>query len=362
LLGPRADEVLDGKNSVARVARVELVPTEVSLRYCAAVLKLSRPRRPSKVLATAVLLLSSVAATCPDPVAAYASKPIALNRKPAADILHRLVWDQPIPGRPGIHLDSGNLDGSGLRRIYTTQHGFLNSLSMDRAGRRVAFAPCCQKRLPALVVAQVRGGKVQRPLLRRPRFYFVGGIGWSPSGRRLVFQGNTAHGTHLASALWTVRPDGSGLRRVLRLPSPRNAGYVNPALAWTRFGVLYSDGHDLRVARHGASHLVLRHVVAARVSGNGRHIVTWHEQRGRRDTLWFGAPDGTEQRLLYRFPSASQSGTRYFDVTPNYTGRRILGWRESVSGDETVWWKTADGPETSHVISALGATSPVTWN
>jgi hypothetical protein len=53
----------------------------------------------------------------------------------------------------------------------------------------------------------------------------------------------------------------------------------NDALAWTRDGILYSDGRNLRAAKAGESRVVMRRVRAVRVSGDGEHIDTHRNQR-----------------------------------------------------------------------------------
>lgn len=148
--------------------------------------------------------------------ASAAPRAAQAGEAPTSRVLHRVVWADASRGTKGIHLSSANLDGSGLQHIYDASSGFITALTMDRQGGRVAFAPCCAKREPLLVVAAVLGGKAWRPLAAyQSKFYFVGGIGWSPSGRRLVFEAGTSRGTRPNCALWTVGLNGHGLRRIL---------------------------------------------------------------------------------------------------------------------------------------------------
>lgn len=279
----------------------------------------------------------------------------------------RVVWDDDTPRRPGLHLFSAELDGSGRQRLFTSKKGFATALVLDRRGRRVAFAPCCQASLPLLVVVPVLGGKALRPLARHPAFYFVGGIGWSPDGRRLVFEGDTDRGGVLRSALWTVRPDGSGLRRLLRLPAPRsNRSFINDALGWTRAGVLYSDGHRLRVASGGTSTVLLRRVRSVRVSGNGRRMVLLRPTRNGA-WWWVGNVDGSGLRRVAPFASADRDRTSYWTVTPGFGGGSVLAVRvrpdPSTGGSyDVVRWRVADGPSSATVVTAPGRDVVVTWN
>ncbi|MCW2794457.1 MAG: WD40-like Beta Propeller Repeat [Nocardioides sp.] len=286
-----------------------------------------------------------------------------------ATVLHRVVWDKWKRGRKGIHLRSARTDGTGLRRIYDAKRGFVIQLTMDRAGRRVAFAPCCRSDRPALVVVPVRGGTVLEPLADHPRIEFVGGIGWSPDGRRLAFEGTSGHGGHRATTLWTIRPDGSGLTRVLRLPEPEepDQGIINDALAWTPQGILYSDGKNLRSAWAGRSHVVLRRVFEVRISGDGSTIVT-ERYRGPRMSLWVGEPDGSEQRRLLVRGEPGVDDV-YNDVTPSYDGATLLAsWygppdeSGQGGGSRLVTWQTGKSPRSGATLEMTGDSLTATWN
>ncbi|MCW2786545.1 MAG: WD40-like Beta Propeller Repeat [Marmoricola sp.] len=279
-------------------------------------------------------------------------------------MLHRVVWDQYREGRDGIHLRSANLDGSNLRSIYDLPHGFTTELTMDRAGRRVAFAPCCRAKYPALVVVPVLGGKALKPLARHRQIDFVGGIGWSPSGSRLAFEGKHVTGPRGGPmSLWTIRPDGTGLKHVLTIHGGR-PGSINDALAWTRDGILYSDGKNLRSASAGRSHLVLRHVASVRISGNGQHLVT-ERDLGQGQSVWIGNADGTGQRRVLSQGVGGQSPT-YFDVVPSYDGSRLLADRmlpgSGQSIDDVVTWATEAGPQSATVVGFADPDTSVTWN
>lgn len=283
----------------------------------------------------------------------------------AGPVLHRVVWDAFKKGRYGIHLNSAHVDGSHRRRIYTTDHGFTTDLILDGRGRRVAFAPCCRDSDPALVVVPVTGGRALSPLASHPAFYAVGGIGWSPDGRRLAFEGYTERGKHLYDALWTVRLDGSGLQKILQLPAPRSRDAVFiDGLAWTSDGVLYPDDHDLRIASHGTSRLLLRHVTSVRISGDGRHIVTMHDAH-QGQSLWYGKADGTHQRRLYVEPDGG-TGLTLLDPVPNYDGSQILAWRSKPgpygSVDDIVRWRVPDDVGAARVVSVADGNAWATWN
>lgn len=283
--------------------------------------------------------------------------------------LHRVVWMQDLPGRKGLHLRSAESDGSDVRKVYDAPKGFTIDLTLDRQGRRVAFSPCCRAADPLLVVAPVLGGKAFDPLARhRHRFYYVGGIGWSPDGRRLAFEAGTSHGEGRTTAIWTVRTDGRDLRRVLHLGTygQDDPSITNDALAWTPDGILYSDGANLRSARAGHSRLVMRDVRSVRISGDLRNIVIGRYMDGRPST-WIASPDGTNVRkLVGGVPFESPA---YFDITPNYDATQVLAWRllpldeSGHSDDGLVAWSTGGRPLEATELTFTGDHDYVaTWN
>ncbi|HXH77683.1 hypothetical protein [Nocardioides sp.] len=302
----------------------------------------------------------------------------ALPEKAPKEVVHRVVWaHDPFDGNPGFQLRSALPDGTDERTIYESPTGFTLALVHDRQGRRVAFSPCCRGSAPLLVVAPVMGGPAQDPLARhRDRFYYVGGIGWSPNRRRLAFEAGTANGDLATAAIWTVRPNGRDLRRVLELstwgpgdqPSPGN-----DALAWTPDGILYSDGKDLRSVRPGRSarsRLVMPRVGSVRVSGDGQTVVVDRYRRGRAET-WIAAPDGTDaRRILVHGDRAGPSTTTYDDIVPNYDGTQLLAWRSApapASGGEAeariVTWSAGGSPADATPLDFVHHESYVaTWN
>lgn len=280
-----------------------------------------------------------------------------------------MVWDQDVPGQNGVHLWSADHDGSHARRIFTSHRGFTLDLVLDRRGRRVAFAPCCKDSLPRLVVVPVDGGRVRHPLARYQRFYAIGGIGWSPRGDRLVFEGYTERHHHLFDALWIVRLDGRGLRRVVGLPDPRlDSSMSNEALAWTRRGVLYCEGGSLRVVHHGRSRVLVRGgVYPVRISGDGRHIVTEHDNRVTfRDSIWYGDADGRHQRRLWLGPAATTSkAPRFGYPVLDFHGRQVLVERQdpaSSPGDGVVRWRVGSNPDDAPPLGFLANADSYTWN
>jgi hypothetical protein len=216
-------------------------------------------------------------------------------------------------------------------------------------------------------VVPVDGGTAVNPLAQHPEIDAVGGIGWSPDGRRLAFEGTKGNYPNRRTYLWTIRPDGTGLRRLFDFGRVDDYLYINDALAWTRNGILYSDGRNLRSVKAGESRLVLRRVSSVRISGDGRHIVTtrYREDGG---AIWMGSPDGTDQHRILSF-GEPWADTTYDNVTPNYDGSALLAYRSTPEGDdgqpghdEVVTWPVADGPESATVIDVVDGNFTSSWN
>lgn len=282
--------------------------------------------------------------------------------KPA--VLHRIVWAEWEKANPGIHIRSMERDGSDLRNAYDWPHGFTLELSLDPAGRKVAFAPCCRSALPLLVVAPVLGGQAREPLRKKPsRFDFIGAVGWSPNSRRIVFEGVSGPAGARVPTIWTVRPNGKGLRKVLVLPPlDPDSPSMFVSLAWTSDGILYTDGTDLRSARGGHSTLVMRNVGSVDISGDGTRLVLERLKNGTR-SLWMSDPDGTHRRKLL-VQGDPQDGREYHSITPSYDASELLAVRRGPDYEEAlVTWRVSHGPDSAVVLELPDPyTIAATWN
>ncbi len=127
-------------------------------------------------------------------------------------------------GRDGGGIFLMGLDGTGVRRLTTA--GFDPAWSPD--GKSVVFATDAaygptRRTLSELFVVDVATGAT-----RRLRPVDAAQPAWSPGGKRIVYWSGDEGPT--ASSLWTIRPDGSGLRRLTSGP------YADWAPAWSPDG------------------------------------------------------------------------------------------------------------------------------
>jgi len=251
----------------------------------------------------------------------------AHERRPL--IVHRVVWDAALDREgPKTQLFSAGLDGSDRRPVYKGAKNWVLDLTLSRDGRWVALAPMRMSlRRAPLVVANVLTGEHRNLLAGNRLIDHVGGIGWAPDGRRLVFEGMYGAGPRRMTWLWTVRRDGSGLRRLPNSGQPIDVNQVtiSNSLAWTPEGIFFRAPEGLMRVRDGRVRLVARGVFRLRISGNGRWLFY---ERSRRSSLisslWRMHPDGTgQQRLIARTRPHPRLGY-LTSLVPDYSGRRLL--------------------------------------
>lgn len=268
------------------------------------------------------------------PTQAFAVPAPSANRRDTAaepTVLHRVVWDQY--EKRGTHLWSANPDGSDRRRIYTRPKGFVEEITLNRQGTVAAVSPLTLSAdRAALVLVDVLGERPSRNLIEdHPKIYFVGGIGWSPSGRKLVFEGAVEKRPgDLQAYLFTIRRDGTGLRSALALGriTDDNAVELDNALVWTSEGIFHYDQEGLHRLRHGRDRVVLTGVTRQAVSGDG----TWlfmERPRGQSSVLWRMHPGGSGLEKLYRMNTPGSGYT--FAWQPSYDGSRMLSMLEGVA-------------------------------
>lgn len=290
-------------------------------------------------------------------------------RPSAPTVLHRVVWDEY--QRSGTHLWSANPDGSDRRRIYVRRTGFVNNITLNRAGTQVAVAPVVLSAdRAALVVVDVLGRSRPRDLLAdHPEVRAVGGVGWSPDGRHVVFEGAIGDPDDLEAALFTVRRDGGSLRRVASIgPIGDVADIVlHTSLAWTPAGIFYYDDSGLHRFRAGESPVVLRGVVGEAISGDGSWLYV-ERRHGGEYAMWRMHPDGSGLERLYPFnypgygyESAPDEGYTYYSQ-PSYDGTQMLAQLDGPAGALVLAHQATRAPLATDPALPFSSIGAISWN
>ena len=286
---------------------------------------------------------------------------------PRAEVLHRVVWDQY--ETKGTHLWSANPDGSDARKIYVRPVGFVEDVTLNRQGTEAAVAPVALRATrAALVVVDVMGGsRPQNLLADHPEIYFVGGIGWSPSGHKLVFEGSIDHGSAgLHEYLFTVRRDGTRLRRIAALGriTEVDPGVISNALAWTRSGVLYRDRAGLQLLSHGKTRTLVPGRFRQQITGDGTWLYLERLRNGRQE-FWRLHPDGSGVELLYRMGEPGDGHPYVYDWAPSYDGSQMLSYLDTggyASEYHVVTHDATRAPSSTDPTLPFSGIGAITWN
>jgi TolB protein len=185
-------------------------------------------------------------------------------------------------------------DGSGRRLV--ARRGTQPHYSPD--GRRIAFL-----RAMDLWVAQADGDGARR---LTPPDWAVMAHDWSPRGTRIAFVRNFLRG---GSALYTVRPDGSGLRRLVKASQQ----LVLRSGAWSPDGraIVYAQNSFrtlVRVIRAGSATTLARVSSEPTWSRSGLIAYTTVVPGGDRNRVCLRRVESTDPLRCFAFPDASAFG------------------------------------------------------
>ena len=126
-------------------------------------------------------------------------------------------------------------NGFGLRGVTAVTTG----ASWAPEGRRIAFGKALARRYssddPYSTLCMAELDELGRPRLSQitPSDAFQGPVtvshvNWSPDGHEILFIGGERHKYHWANSVYMVRPDGTGLRRLLEDERPYTAAAWSP--------------------------------------------------------------------------------------------------------------------------------------
>lgn len=236
-------------------------------------------------------------------------------------------------------------DGGDLKRLAHATEDFdvAEAFTPSRAGTKVLIhrtRDVAGRDLDRLSVADIDGSnEIQLPVPRDTTVIDLGwwdltSESWSPNGDRIAFC--TASTVKEETALWTIHPDGTGLKQIV---SPKLGGITaqwSPDGDW--IATTTQDGMDNEIAVVAADGTGLRKLttgndgwisILPRWSPNGESLIFQRKHtRPGPVTLWSVRLDGTDLRQL------SPVGLANDPSTP--TQPDIFGW---VGG--YVWWPPA---------------------
>jgi TolB protein len=166
----------------------------------------------------------------------------------------QILWAHP--GGFGI----ANSDGTGLRTIHVA--GDIGTPTFSPDGTRIAFLRTLAGDKGAIYAARANGSDVRR--LTKPAKGVGSKIDWSPDGSTIAFSAVTGS----SSNLFTIRPDGTGLKQITDVPAKVTDGldswspngkqiaFISDAAGKFEIYVMNADGGGATQVTHGPeSHL-----------------------------------------------------------------------------------------------------------
>jgi Tol biopolymer transport system component len=127
-----------------------------------------------------------------------------------------IAFDRTLPKEDALWIM--NADGSELRQLTHNKPAGKNECRCDESpifspnGKRIAFVRTISDLQTAAFVVNVDGTGLEQ--LTPWRFGVSAKLDWSPDGSRIVISSPQAEQPNVASNVFTIRPDGTGLKQV----------------------------------------------------------------------------------------------------------------------------------------------------
>jgi TolB protein len=257
-------------------------------------------------------------------------------------------------------------DGRGLQRL-TTSSGEALWPDPSPDGRQIAYEDDEPTRA---VIALIDADGGRRRVLTPSGFQ--GHPDWSPDARLVAYERDPAPGDN---GVWTMRPDGSDLRRLTRNP------YAGAECGCDGDPTFSPDGKQIVFARTRSESKGLGALfLMARDGSNPRRLTSWrfdpgaqlawkpdgsqilasnnaHPQPGESSNLYVLSPDGSGLRALTHYQGGAPNALAG-SWSPD--GRRIA-FKTDESGDFQLYLMDADGGKRRRITSDLIDPSGIVW-
>jgi len=141
----------------------------------------------------------------------------------------------------GLALVVAAADGSAVRQVTPFVHG-LDWADWSADSRQIAFLSAATDSAPRVInVVTVDGGPIVTLDVGRPAHF----VSWLPPlGREIVFRGGQLLSSDPPPAIYAVRPDGTGLRKITTRTAENMDDFMTPAVA--------PDGSRISYTSNGA--------------------------------------------------------------------------------------------------------------
>lgn len=299
------------------------------------------------VVGALVALLLSTGPGAPAGTATVVDRPPAAHRGAPTDGVRVLVWDAT---SRGIDVWASDRDGTDRRRLHHSSRGYNANLTLSRDGRYVALNPYRSGGPGRLLVVPTDGSRRAVDLLRGADAVIdVGVLDWSPDGRRIAFEGfvdEPSAGLFPPSYLFTIRRDGTGLRRHGRLGDGTDNGQVFGEMTWTRAGIVVPTTGGLVLVDGAQRTTVVADAMDVHHSGDRRWIFFRRPvDHGGGQAVWRVRPNGSD---LERVVTGEDGVGDLMGAAPDLRGRHLLNRQYDEGGvrPRMVSFAVADPRET----------------